>query len=254
MTITLIVLAHPERNSFNGAWARSSRRAAEALGQKVLVSDLYSFDFDPVEGKRHYQALSSQTPFDPLKVQEEAVETENVPKEILSEVEKLQAANQIIFHFPIWWFAPPAVLKGWFDRVLLHGLVHSVGERFDKGKFNGKTALFCVTTGANELECGYDGKEGDVRMWLWPSAQTLRYLGFSIKEPEVVHGIHGYHTGNAKNALETRLSRVLHNQASVVENLRTRADWQFNSDNDFDEDGRLKPDSPSYSHFIRHEP
>lgn len=247
MTTTLIILAHPEPQSFNGAWAQASRQAAIDAGHQVLFSDLTAMGFDAVERASHYPASDK---FDPLKAQELAVDAP--PADVAGEIEKLEMADLIVFHFPIWWFAPPAVLKGWFDRVLLHGRVHTIEERFGNGKFRGKHALFCVTAGATAEECGPDGKEGDIHLQLWPSAQTLNYLGFTILKPMIEFGVHGYHQGRDKNVLEARLSQTLARQSSVISSFHKREVWPFNLDTDFDATGRLKPKAPSHSAFIRH--
>lgn len=252
MTTTLIVLAHPDPGSFNGAWADASTRACKALGHQVLVSDLCSMGFEAVEGRRHFPGYSAERAFDPLKAQEEAAQAHEIPADVVAEITKIKAADLVIFHFPIWWFAPPAVLKGWLDRVLLHGGLHTVDERFDTGRCRGKRALFCVTTGASEAECGPDGKEGDIQLLLWPLAQTLRYLGFDLFEPKLVHGVHGYFEGAEEAVLQARLGAVLTGQQALLEALDRRPLMLFNADSDFDAKGRLLPDSPSYSPFIRH--
>ena len=250
MPTTLIVLAHPERRSFNGSWAEASAAGANAAGHDVLWSDLCSTDFDPVESPAHYPEWKSERPFDPLKAQEDLTISQS--NDVTEEIQKINQADYIIFHFPIWWFAPPAVLKGWFDRVLMHGVLHSVDARFDKGKLWGKRALFCVSTGASENECAFNGKEGDIFMQLWPTAQTLRYLGMTILEPKIEFGVHGYFEGDEKRALEDRLKATLSAQAKVVSEIPHRPEWTFNVDADFDADGRLKPDAQSHSPFIRH--
>lgn len=247
MTTTLVILAHPEPTSFNGAWAKATQRAAQDAGHQVLFTDLCAMGFDAVERASHHDEAQ---PFDPLKAQESAVDSP--PADIAAEIEKLEQADQIIFHFPIWWFAPPAVLKGWFDRVLLHGRIHSVDERFDQGKFRGKRVLFCVTAGASATECGPDGKEGDIHLQLWPAAQTMRYLGFTVLKPLIEFGVHGYHVGAEETALRDRLCETLSRQAQVIAGLDAHPIWPFNSDADFDAQGRLKPDAASHSAFIRH--
>lgn len=252
MSTTLIVLAHPDRRSFNASWADASIKAARARGDTVLMSDLCAMGFDAVENARHYENWDEQRPFDPLKAQEETAAASQLPADIQAEVEKLRSADTVIFHFPIWWFAPPAVLKGWFDRVLVHGALHTIDERFDRGMFKSKKAVFCVTTGANQAESAFNGKEGDIEMLLWPTAYTLRYLGFTILKPEVVHGVHGYNTGAMLRDLEARLTSVLDAQPDFVGSLETRPEIRFNKDTDFDENGRLRPDRPSESYFIRH--
>jgi NAD(P)H dehydrogenase (quinone) len=254
LTTTLIVLAHPDPRSFNGAWANATRSACEALGDTVLWSDLVAMGFEAVERANHYSHLQTDAKFDPLKAQEEAAEQHVLPLDVRQEIEKLRRADRVVFHFPVWWFAPPAILKGWFDRVLAHGALHSVEHRFDAGHFRGKKALFCVTTGSNERESAFNGKEGDIQMLLWPTAYTLRYLGFSVAVPEIVHGVHGYHRDAKQELLEDRLGRTLDAQDRLMAEFETRALLQFNVDTDFDESGTLKKERPSHSLFIRKVP
>jgi NAD(P)H dehydrogenase (quinone) len=253
MPTTLIVLAHPDPRSFNAAWAHASAEAAAAQGHQVIWSDLYAMGFHPAEAAARYQGWGD-APFDPLKAQEQRAETGDLPDDIAGEVAKIRAADRIIFHFPLWWFAPPAILKGWCDRALVHGALHRVDARFDSGLCRGKKVLFCVTTGANAAESAHDGKEGDVRLLLWPLAYTMRYLGFSVLEPRLVHGVHGYFEGVKRDALETRLRQVLADQAGIVGQFDAMPQMAFNADSDFDADGRLRADSPSHGPFIRHDP
>ncbi|MEM7259549.1 MAG: NAD(P)H-dependent oxidoreductase [Pseudomonadota bacterium] len=247
----LIVLAHPDNRSFNGSWAAASAGAAAALGHRVLYSDLCAMNFDAVESARHYHTHSADQVFDPLKAQEHCT-AESLPLVVAAEIDKVQAADWIIFHFPLWWFAPPAVLKGWFDRVFVHGQLHTVEQRFDHGLCADKKALCCVSTGANKPECAFHGKEGDIQMLLWPTAYTLRYLGFSVLEHEVIHGVHGYFEEHEQQRLESRLQATLQQQKSLISQFDTRPALPFNADTDFDEYGRLKNTSPTLSPFIRH--
>jgi NAD(P)H dehydrogenase (quinone) len=247
----LIVLAHPERRSFCGAWAEASGAAAEAEGDLVLWSDLYGLGFDPAERAAHYD--NPPTPFDPLKAQAMAAAT-GLSADVAAEVEKILTADRIVFHFPIWWFAPPAMLKGWCDRTLAHGALHDVERRFDRGLLRGKRALFCVTTGARASEARPDGKEGETRLLLWPLAYTLRYCGMDVAEPVLAHGVHGYHEGARKAELEARLAQVLADQREVIAGLETRPLMPFNADDEFDDEGRLRPEAPSHWPFIRHQP
>jgi NAD(P)H dehydrogenase (quinone) len=241
---TLVVWAHPNPESFTADWARASVVAAERLGE-VRTSDLYGMEFDPVEGARHFGRDARG--FDPLKAQEDGAASEDVAREI----EKLEWADQVIFHFPFWWFAPPAMMKGWFDRVLVHGRTHDVDNRFDTGRFRDVRALFCVSTGADEDEAGPHGKEGDARLLLWPTAMTLRYLGMTVHEPVFAKGVHGYHTGERRAALDARLSTLLDGQADLIKTLPQRPALPFNADSDFDAQGRLKPGAPEHWPFTR---
>lgn len=120
--------------------------ACEAVGQEVLFSDLVSSGFDPVERRAHYTALDDDVaedlPFDPLKFQDTAARRNRIPSDVAAEIAKLRAVERLILQFPFWWFGPPAILKGWFDRCLVHGALHTSSRRFDTGLCGGKKALF----------------------------------------------------------------------------------------------------------------
>ncbi|KPP89661.1 MAG: NAD(P)H dehydrogenase (quinone) [Rhodobacteraceae bacterium HLUCCA08] len=238
MPRSLIVSAAPSPASFTAQWAGVSAACCDA----PVVTDLVARGFDPVERPDHFGAGP-----DILKAQEASAP----PPDIAGDVAALQAADRLILHFPVWWFGPPAILKGWLDRVLMNGVFHRGSARFDQGLARGKSALFCVSTGATLAECGPDGREGDIRMVLWPLAYALRYCGIEVLEPVCVHGVHGYHDGAARTALETRLHAALDAQPRVIAGWDEHPRLAFNADADFDADGRLRPDAPSVTPFIR---
>ena len=249
MTQTLIVTAHPHSGSFTGAWAHATERASLSLGERVMRSDLVQDGFDPVERFEHY---NGDVGHDVLKCQEHASSHNNLPADVVAEIAKFQAADRIIFHFPIWWFGPPAIIKGWCDRVLAHGAMHTTQNRFDTGLHRNKTVLFCVSTGSQASESGPDGREGDVLMLLWPLAYTFRYLGCRVAQPQIVHGVHGYWKDDAKNAVETRLTAHLSAHANTIRDFDQLEMMRFNPDDAFDDDGRLKTDAESVTPFITH--
>ncbi|MDU8911748.1 NAD(P)H-dependent oxidoreductase [Aestuariicoccus sp. MJ-SS9] len=233
MPRTLIVSAPPGPDSFTAAWAEASVAAAAGLGHDVTHLDLMAEGFDAVERASHY---GLDGPFDPLKVQE----SHEPPADVAGHVDAVRAADLVILHFPIWWFGPPALIKGWCERVLMHGHLHDVDNRFDRGLCRGKTALFCVSTGAGAAEVGPRGKEGRLDLLLWPLAYTLRYCGFDVAAPEAAHGVHGYWTGDEKAELEQRLGAVLSGQKALIDGLPDRPRLRFHADSDFDDDGRLR--------------
>lgn len=221
------------------------------MGHEILWSDLNAMGFDPVEKPSHYRDLSDTRPFDVLKAQEHASASQKLPPDVEFEIAKLRQADRLVFHFPLWWFSLPAILKGWCDRVLANGAMHSADARFDRGLCLGKRALFCVTTGSTEHESSFNGKEGDVLMLLWPLAYTLRYLGFDIIQPRIVHGIHGYQRGRAKSEMLTRMKNEIESHRRTMAKFDTLPTIPFNRDADFDENGRLISNAKSHSSFIR---
>jgi Putative NADPH-quinone reductase (modulator of drug activity B) len=106
----LLVLAHPLAGSFGAAIARTARDALEAGGHTVDVLDLYQEDFDPRLTAAE-RAGYFDTPYDSSGV--------------ANLVARLKAADGLILVFPQWWFDFPAILKGFFDRVLAPGVAFS---------------------------------------------------------------------------------------------------------------------------------
>ena len=136
-----IVLAHPEPRSFNAHLAQVAGRALEAQGWSVSVSDLYGMGFDPCERAEHYVGRQQPGRFDVQAEQRHASERETIPDVVTAEIERLDRADLLILQYPMWWHLPPAMLKGWFDRVLIFGEVYASQKRFEKGRFVGKRAM-----------------------------------------------------------------------------------------------------------------
>ena len=64
----------------------------------------------------------------------------------------------------------------------------------------GKRALLTVTAGASAQACAPDGRDGDMRLMLWPIMHALHYIGFSVLEPFTVYGVRGGLAGEAAGA------------------------------------------------------
>jgi NAD(P)H dehydrogenase (quinone) len=98
----LVVLAHPLSDSLCAHLARQAIDALRARGATVDVLDLYAEDFQPAltvaERRLHYATPQPGPDIGALQ-------------------QRLAAAETLVLVFPTWWFAMPAILKGWFDRV-----------------------------------------------------------------------------------------------------------------------------------------
>ena len=65
----------------------------------------------------------------------------------MDELALMDRGDLLVLQYPMWWHLPPAMLKGWFDRVLAYGEVYTSKKRFENGRFVGKRAMLSVTVG-----------------------------------------------------------------------------------------------------------
>ncbi|MCP5082911.1 MAG: NAD(P)H-dependent oxidoreductase [Alphaproteobacteria bacterium] len=251
---THIVLAHPEASSFNAHLAGISQSALSAAGGQCTLSDLYAMDFDPREGAHHYTARKDETAFHVQTEQRFNAENNTTPADVEAEAKCLLECDLLIVHFPLWWFGPPAILKGWMDRVFVYGRLYRSTMRYDAGICAGKKMLACVTTGASEDNCAPNGREGDTRLHLWPILYPFRYLGFDVLQPEVMHGVGSTAFLEGHEGGLSTLDAYSSRWAAALEALSSRPQVQYNRDTDFDETKRLLPGAPTYSPFIQHTP
>ncbi|CAN7599303.1 NAD(P)H-dependent oxidoreductase [Pararhizobium sp. LjRoot238] len=185
----LIVYAHPEPKSFNGAMKDLAVETLTAAGHDVVVSDLYAMGFNPVAGHDDFEGKSSNPEFFSLPIEQtKACEKGTTAPDIAAEMEKLKRADLVIFQFPVWWFGMPGLLKGWADRVFARGFAYLPGRKYDTGMFKGKTAMVAATTGTSADTYAPDGIDGDILTVLWPIHNgLLRYSGFDVLPPFVAH-------------------------------------------------------------------
>ncbi len=247
----LAVLAHPEKKSFNSQMKDVAVETLSKAGYTVDVSDLYAMGFDPVEGPRHYPKRVDESWFDTQAEQRAAWDSKALPPAVQAEIDKVAAADFIFIQYPMWWFGSPAILKGWIDRVFVYGLYTST-KRYNHGPWKGKKAMLSVTTGAPETTHGPDGRNADADLLLWPMHYTLYYIGLDVLPPFVACGVEGGLKYSSPEAITARLNGHKERLATTLRGLDGIQPLRFNAIEEFDQSGRLKPESPSHSHFIRH--
>ncbi|MER8827459.1 NAD(P)H-dependent oxidoreductase [Mesorhizobium sp. M0938] len=185
----LIVYAHPEPTSFNAALVACAKAALLAVGHTVTVSDLYADGFDPAAGRHDFLTIANPDRFHYQSEQALAAREKAFVPEIAREQARVAAADLLVLQYPLWWGGPPAILKGWFERVLAYGFAYVDGRRFDTGVFKGRRALLSVTTGGTTARFGPDGVYGEIEKVLWQTHRlTLQYMGYSVEEPFVAYG------------------------------------------------------------------
>lgn len=109
----LYIYCHPLPESFHAAIRARALAALAAAGHQVDLLDLYVEKFDPVlseDGRRHYHDLSRN-------------------RAGLEEyVARLTSAEALILQFPTWCFGLPAMLKGFFDRMIMPGVAFDLSD------------------------------------------------------------------------------------------------------------------------------
>jgi NAD(P)H dehydrogenase (quinone) len=129
----LIILGHPDTKSLNHAIAQAVRDDLCGLGYEVKFHDLYKEDFPPL-------LLTQEIP--------ESGKSDPVVK---THCHELCSADGIVIVHPNWWGQPPAVLKGWVDRVFRPGIAYKFvegdgGEGIPIGLLNASAAVVINTS------------------------------------------------------------------------------------------------------------
>jgi NAD(P)H dehydrogenase (quinone) len=123
-----IILGHPNPGSFNHAIAGTAAESLRRAGHEVTLHDLCQEQFPPVHSAAELQKDATLEPV------------------IARHCEEIVAADGIIIVHPNWWGMPPAILKGWIDRVLRMGLAYRFvandkGEGVPVGLLKAKSAI-----------------------------------------------------------------------------------------------------------------
>ncbi|WP_223282440.1 NAD(P)H-dependent oxidoreductase [Pseudomonas amygdali] len=180
----LIVYAHPEPASFSAALKNTAVETLTRLGYQVVISDLYAMGWNPILSAVDFADRENGEFLDLSREQEYAFAQGTQSADVLSEQQKVADADLVLFHFPVWWFSMPAILKGWCDRVFSRGFGYAAGRKYDSGMFKGKQAMICLTTGTASTLYEPNGIDGDLLHVLWPIHNgILAYTGFTVLPP-----------------------------------------------------------------------
>lgn len=186
----LIVMAHPEPKSFNGAMLQKTVETFKKLGHEVKVSDLYQMNFNPVSGKKNFKQIQNTAFFKQQSEETYASEHSGFADDVLAEQEKVEWCDLMIWQFPLWWFALPAILKGWVDKVFAMGKFYGGGKIYETGVCKGKKAMLSLTTGGPEASYVKNAFNGDIDAILRPIHRGIfQFLGFSVLKPEINYSV-----------------------------------------------------------------
>ncbi|MBN8279913.1 MAG: NAD(P)H-dependent oxidoreductase [Gammaproteobacteria bacterium] len=230
----LIVYAHPEAASFNGAMKDTAVATLTAAGHSVVVSDLYAQGFNPVAGPADFTGRADPDRLDLGAEQAHAARHGGFAPDVQAELDKLLAADFLLLQFPFWWYSVPAILKGWIDRVFAYGVAYDFGRTWDRGVFRGRRAMLSFTTSAPPTSLLPDGRNGDLERTLWPlHAGVLALCGYDVLKPFVADAVRWVDAPRRAAILadfRTRLGAITTDEPLFFQKLE-----------DYGPDGRLKP-------------
>ena len=123
-----IIFAHPNPGSFNHAIATTAADSLRRNGHKVVLHDLCQEQFPPLLTAAE---LQKDAPLEPV---------------VARHCREIASADGIVIVHPNWWGMPPAILKGWIDRVLrmevaYRFVANDKGEGVPVGLFKAETAI-----------------------------------------------------------------------------------------------------------------
>jgi NAD(P)H dehydrogenase (quinone) len=115
----------------------------KGAGQSYEVRDLYALKFNPALDRNDLDLLLQG----------------KIVKQVETEQKYIKEADVLVFIYPIWWFAMPAIMKGYIDRVFAQGFAFTIdGDRLT-GLLKGKKVVIINTTGAPRealVQTGYE--------------------------------------------------------------------------------------------------
>lgn len=128
---TLLVYCHPDPGSFSAALRATAEETLSGRGHELRVLDLYAEGFQPVLTREERAVYLT----DPAVIE----------ASVQAHVDGLRWAEHLMFVFPIWFYGPPAMLKGWLERVWLPGVAFLPPRRKGSPAIPGLRHIRCLT-------------------------------------------------------------------------------------------------------------
>lgn len=139
-----IIACHPAEESFTLAIGRRYLQAVEAHGHSAVLRDLYRIGFDPVLKNDERQG--------------------NPRADVSTEWEVIDDPDVFVLVYPIWFGAPPAMMKGYIDRVFGAGRTRgSAGEGSEQSRLAGKHLVSLTLSGTMRAWLDEKGVLGSLR-------------------------------------------------------------------------------------------
>jgi putative NADPH-quinone reductase len=167
MTI-YVLIGHQNQGSFCHAIAAAAIEELQAAGHKVVYHDLYAERFDPI---LPHAEIPRDATLDPVVEQH---------------CREVAASDGYLIVHPNWWAMPPAILKGWLDRVWRQGVVYQFGPSGVECLLTGRRAVVFTTSNtprADELRLFGDPLEN---LWKTCVFQMVGIEDFSRRNFESI--------------------------------------------------------------------
>ena len=201
-----IIHAHSEADSFVAAMRNVIETRLLASGATVSQSDLYAMNFNPVLSPADFGERRNPSHLTYALEQRHGFETGSMSPDILAEIEKVLAADLLVFTFPVFWFSVPAILKGWIDRVFISGPFYGGRRIYGAGGLAGKRAVAAFSLGGRDHMFGPGSVHGDLETGMLRHflQGSLGYVGLQVTEPFVA-----YHAPYLPEEERTRMLQAL---------------------------------------------
>jgi NAD(P)H dehydrogenase (quinone) len=182
-----IILAHPSATSFVGSLASTYREVGLTRTHEVIVRDLYEMHFDPC-------LREDEIPWSPKYA---------VRDDVMAERELLKDMDVFAFFYPIWLNSPPAILKGYMERVFGMGFAYRREGSGNAPLLKGRKLISFTSSGAPT--------EWVIQTGAWQAMRTLFDSHFAaVCGLEVVDHVHfgAIVPGIRRDAVERDMDRV----------------------------------------------
>ncbi|CAM1352826.1 NAD(P)H dehydrogenase [Tenacibaculum discolor] len=125
----LLINGHPDKESFNHALAAAYKKGAEETNAQIEQINIADLNFNPIL-KFGYRKRTDLEP------------------DLIEALDKIKAANHLVWVFPIWWAGYPAMMKGFIDRAFLPGITFQPveGKPFPEKLLKDKTSRLIITS------------------------------------------------------------------------------------------------------------
>jgi NAD(P)H dehydrogenase (quinone) len=213
----LIVHAHHEPKSFCSALFRHAAQTLSDVGHAVVTSDLYAQRFDPVSDRRNFTSVFDADYLKQGTEERHATAVDGFAPDLEREIRKLESCDLLVFSFPLWWFAMPAILKGWVDRTFAYSRIFGGTRMYENGLGQGRRrAMIMMTTGGDRDAFGTRGVHPSLESILNPIEHGIFWFnGFLPLQPFVAFQpariTHDERTHYLRT-LGERLQRIEHEQ------------------------------------------